>query len=242
MLPLNRRLALWGLSTLAIAMIVTSHQPVSADPVPVHLYVRDGALSTVDGQSLPALCYAPTSIGSAELPSPVLRAIAGDALEITLHNLDDVAHGLEIVRARSFNHLGPGQNDKFVASAIASRIVDNERTGAETIRVGNLEARRDFTDVRDVVRAYRALVVDGKSQNVYNVGSGICQRSGDLLEQFLEIAKSQREVVEVDPGRRQHPIADLSRIKSHTNWMPRIGIKKTLEDILDYWQQRTESP
>ncbi|NIR42293.1 MAG: NAD-dependent epimerase/dehydratase family protein, partial [Actinobacteria bacterium] len=65
-----------------------------------------------------------------------------------------LGHGLDVVRARSFNHLGPGQSDRFVASAIASRIVENERTGATAVRIGNLEARRDFTDVRDVVRAY----------------------------------------------------------------------------------------
>ena len=110
--------------------------------------------------------------------------------------------------------------------------------GNDPIRVFSREVYLDLSDVRDVVRAYRTLVVDGKTQTVYNVGSGVCRRSGDLLQQLMEIAKSGRDVVEIDPGRRQHPIADVSRIMEHTDWKPQIGIRETLEDILTYWQHK----
>ena len=90
---------------------------------------------------------------------------------------------------RAFNHLGPGQTDKFVASAIASRIVRNEMDGSDVLPIGNLSARRDFTDVRDVVRAYRMIVSHGTPGEVYNVCSGADVAVQDLAEEMLAMAK-----------------------------------------------------
>ncbi len=146
---------------------------------------------------------------------------------------------IDAVIARAFQHSGPRQSPQMILPDWASQLTAG---GDEPLRIVCRDAYLDLSDVRDVVRAYRGLVVDGKSQTVYNVGSGVCQRSGDLLEQFFDVAKCRREIVELQPGRRQHPIADISRLMSHTNWKPIIPIKTTLKDILEYWQQRSESP
>jgi GDP-4-dehydro-6-deoxy-D-mannose reductase len=142
---------------------------------------------------------------------------------------------VDVIIARAFQHSGPRQSPRMILPDWASQLA---AAGDEPIRVLSRDAYLDLSDVRDVVRAYRTLVVDGKTETVYNVGSGICRRSGELLQQLMEIAKSDRDVVEIDPGRRQHPIANVSRIREHTRWKPRIEIRETLKDIRDYWQHK----
>jgi len=155
-----------------------------------------------------------------------------------------LAHGLEVVRARSFNHLGPGQNNKFVASAIASRIVDNERSGGSVVRVGNLEARRDFTDVRDVVRAYRLLMTDGEAGEVYHVCSGTDRAVRELAEALVAMAGTEMRL-EADPELFR-PVdllvmrGDYSKIESATGWSPEIDIHTTLRDLLEFWRAHPE--
>lgn len=155
-----------------------------------------------------------------------------------------LAQGLDVVRARSFNHLGPGQNDKFVASAIASRVVDNERSGGTVVRVGNLEARRDFTDVRDVVRAYRGLVVDGRAGEVYHVCSGVDRPIRELAETLLSLATHEM-ALESDPD-LYRPVdlpvlrGDYSKIREATGWEPEIDLTTTLHDLLEFWRAHPE--
>lgn len=150
------------------------------------------------------------------------------------------AHGLDVIRARSFNHLGPGQNDKFVASAIASRIAANERSGATTVRVGNLEARRDFTDVRDVVRAYRLLMSDGEAGAVYHVCSGEDRPVRALAEELLGLA-AHPMTLETDPDLFR-PVdllvlrGSYAKIEQATGWQPRIDLTTTLHDLLEFWR------
>ena len=105
---------------------------------------------------------------------------AADLLALQAH----LGHGLDVVRARSFNHLGPGQSDRFVCSALASRIAAAELAGGDSIRVGNLDARRDFTDVRDVVRAYRCLALDGRPGAAYNVCTGTTVSIREVAERL----------------------------------------------------------
>jgi len=155
-----------------------------------------------------------------------------------------LAHGLDVVRARSFNHLGPGQNAKFVASAIASRVVANERSGEGEVRVGNLEARRDFTDVRDVVRAYRLLVTDGAAGEVYHVCSGRDRPVRELAEKLISMANTPI-TLESDPDLFR-PVdlkvlrGDYTKIHAATGWQPTIDIDTTLSDLLDYWRAHPE--
>src|SRR5690349_7759621 len=99
-----------------------------------------------------------------------------------------LGHGLGVIRARPFNHLGPGQSDRFVASALASRIARNEVEGLDELAVGDLTPRRDFTDVRDVVRAYRLLALDGEPGEAYNVCSGRDVSIQELADRLIGLA------------------------------------------------------
>lgn len=155
-----------------------------------------------------------------------------------------LAHGLDVVRARSFNHLGPGQTDRFVASAIASRIVTNERSGGTEVRVGNLEARRDFTDVRDVVRAYRLLMAHGDAGEVYHVCSGVDREIRDLADMLISMATHEMALV-TDPDLFR-PVdlkvlrGDHGKLTEATGWSPEIDIHTTLSDLLHFWRTHPE--
>ena len=96
-----------------------------------------------------------------------------------------LGHRMDVVRVRSFNHLGPGQDDRFVCSALAARIAAAEAGRGDEVRVGNLAARRDFTDVRDVVRAYRCLAIDGRAGAAYNVCTGTSVAVSEVAERLM---------------------------------------------------------
>ncbi len=151
-----------------------------------------------------------------------------------------LGYGLDVVRVRAFNHLGPGQSDQFVASAIASRIAAAERDGTDRVKVGNLDARRDFTDVRDVVRAYRALMLDGEAGEAYHVCSGV-DRSVRELADILIGHSSADIILEPDPE-LMRPVdlkvlrGDNTKISERTGWSPTIPIEQTLADLLDTWR------
>ena len=154
-----------------------------------------------------------------------------------------LGRGLPVLRVRAFNHLGPGQTDKFVAPAIASRIAKAERDGGpDVLPIGDLSARRDFTDVRDVVRAYRLLMEKGQAGEVYNVCSGVDLAVQDLADQLLAQARiplrfeTDPELlrpVEVPVLRGSH-----DRLTDATGWEPEIPIGQTLTDLLEDWRTR----
>ena len=151
--------------------------------------------------------------------------------------------GLDVVRARAFNHLGPGQSDRFVAAALAARVAANERTGADVVPVGNLQARRDFTDVRDVVRAYRLLAEHGQAGEAYNVCSGAALGVGELAEALIARARQPMRLVTRDELLRPVDVAeirgDASKLRGATGWRPEVPLEQTLDDLLDYWRCRT---
>lgn len=157
-----------------------------------------------------------------------------------------LSHGLDIVRVRPFTHIGPRQNERFVAAAFARQIARIE-AGLQPpiVRVGNLSAQRDFTDVRDVVRAYALVAEHGEKGAVYNVGSGQAVMIGDLLNMLLAASPAKVEVQQ-DPA-LMRPIdiplvvCDPRRIRECTGWQPRIPLRQTLHDILDYWRQVVRS-
>ena len=154
-------------------------------------------------------------------------------------------HGLEVVRARAFNHLGPGQSDRFVAAALASRIAANERSGARTVSVGNLTARRDFTDVRDVVRAYRLLVLRGVAGEAYNVCSGSAIGIREIADALISRAAHPMELATDDTLLRPtdviEMVGDPSKLRAATGWHPEIALPQTLDDLLGYWRRVTSS-
>lgn len=155
-------------------------------------------------------------------------------------------HGLEVIRVRAFNHLGPGQSDRFVASAIASRVAHNELNGETFVRVGNLEARRDYTDVRDVVRAYRMLMVDGQTGETYHVCSGVDRPVSELADTLVSLASIPMDLAP-DPSLLRPvdvPVlrGDNGKLRKATGWVPEIPIEQTLSDLLQHWRQVASAP
>jgi GDP-4-dehydro-6-deoxy-D-mannose reductase len=155
-----------------------------------------------------------------------------------------LGHGLEVLRVRAFNHLGPGQTNRFVCPALAERIARNERDGGEVVPVGNLTPRRDFTDVRDVVRAYRLLVEHGEPGEAYNVCSGRDLAISELADRLVAMA-SRPMRLEGEPA-LQRPVdvpvlrGDSTKIHKATGWEPEIALDKTLRDVLDEWRDRVD--
>jgi GDP-4-dehydro-6-deoxy-D-mannose reductase len=153
-----------------------------------------------------------------------------------------LGHGLGVVRVRPFNHLGPGQSEQFVAPAIAARIARAERDDLSSIPVGNLTARRDVTDVRDVVRAYRLLVERGEAGEVYNVCTGEDLAVQTLADLLVGMARRPIELVP-DPSLLRPvdlPVlrGDASKLRAATGWEPRIPIERTTADLLDDMRAR----
>jgi GDP-4-dehydro-6-deoxy-D-mannose reductase len=151
-----------------------------------------------------------------------------------------------IITARPFNHTGPGQSEDFVLSSIAKQFAEIEIGRRKpTLSLGNIQVKRDFTDVRDVVRAYKAVVIGGTLGEVYNVCSGIAISIEEILEIFQRIA-NVKVSVEVDPNRvRENDVptisGDASKIARNTGWHPTIELPETLMDLLNYWRSRFTS-
>ncbi len=149
--------------------------------------------------------------------------------------------GLAVVVTRSFTHIGPGQAPGYAASSFAEQIARIEAGRAEpALSVGNLEARRDLTDVRDTVRAYRALMARGTPGRPYNVCSGAAHRIGDVLDALLALARVPI-AIQQDPDRLRpsdNPVllGDRSRITAELGWEPRRPLRETLSDLLGYWR------
>ncbi len=154
---------------------------------------------------------------------------------------------LPTLRVRSFNHIGPGQADDFAASAFARQIAEIE-AGLHPPRVvvGNLDAERDFTDVRDVVRAYWLLALRGEAGQVYNVGSGQSRSIRWLLDTLLGLTPVAVEVT-VDPARLRPsdvPVSacDNRRLVAATGWQPEIDLETSLCDLLGEWRRQVHDP
>jgi len=152
------------------------------------------------------------------------------------------AFGMRVIVTRGFNQAGPGQSPDFVVSSFAHQVASIEAgLVPPVIRVGNLEARRDFTDVRDTAKAYRMLMERGAAGTAYNVCSGVARPISELLEMLLGMTEVEIDV-EPDPG-RQRPsdipvlLGDNSLIRRDVGWEPAIPIERTLLDTLDYWRQ-----
>ena len=190
------------------------------------------------------------AVGLADLPvredhplAPVSPYAASKAAAEFLGLQAWLGYSLEVIRTRAFNHVGIGQSDQFVVSGVARQVALAEQDGAEAVvRVGNLSARRDVSDVRDVVRAYRALMVDGVPGAVYNVCSGVDVGIDELVDRLVSLARRRIDVV-VDPA-RVRPVdvpvlrGDPSALVAATRWSPRHGLDATLGAVLDDWRFR----
>jgi GDP-4-dehydro-6-deoxy-D-mannose reductase len=149
--------------------------------------------------------------------------------------------GLDVVLARPFNHAGPGQSPAFVIPSFARQIARIEAGLAPaTIKVGNLNTRRDLTDVRDVVNAYVSVMHAAPHGRPYNICSGRAWHIHELVDELFQLAQTT-VTVEVDPARLRPndvPIVqgDATRIRAELGWAPKIPVEQTLKDTLDYWR------
>lgn len=145
--------------------------------------------------------------------------------------------GQRVIIARPFNHVGPGQSAKFVIPALVSRLLDAQASGANSIRVGDLSTRRDFSDVRDVVRAYRLLATFGRAGEVYNIASGVDVSLSDIAEMLRhEIAPQVELVVDEDLLRPvEIPVmrGSFEKLHDETGWEPSIPLATSLCDVID---------
>ena len=150
---------------------------------------------------------------------------------------------MDVVIARPFNHIGPRQEASFSVPGFARQIALIEAGRAEAaIRVGNLDARRDLTDVRDVVAAYEQLMARGARGRPYNICSGQAHRIGDVLEQLLALSRAPVRI-ETDPERLRPSdaavvLGDATRIRKEVGWSPQHTLAASLRDTLDWWRQR----
>ena len=154
-----------------------------------------------------------------------------------------MSYRMPIVRTRGFNHEGPRRGPVFVSSDFAKQIADIEKgRKAPVIRVGNLEARRDFSDVRDVVRAYWLALEKGEPGEVYNICAGRAWTIRELLDFLLSLTKAKVKV-EQDPARMRPSdvpvlLGDAGKFRKATGWEPEIPFEQTLRDLLEHWRQR----
>ena len=152
------------------------------------------------------------------------------------------AYNLDIMMVRAFNHIGPNQTPMFVVADFCKQVADIEKGKQEpVINVGNLGAKRDFTDVRDVVKAYAKLVAGGKRGETYNVGTGHAVAIQDILNKIISMSDKDIEV-KVDPGKLRPvdvPIIepDISKIKREVGWEPLIPLEQTLRETLEHWRK-----
>jgi GDP-4-dehydro-6-deoxy-D-mannose reductase len=151
-----------------------------------------------------------------------------------------LAHQLPVVRVRAFNHIGPGQAPTFVVSSLARQIAEVERRGGGSVMVGNLSTQRDFTDVRDVVRAYRLLVESGTAGDVYNVCSGQAVAVEEVARRLIALAHADLQL-EVDPARVRKVetpvlLGSPAKLTAATGWAPERPLDDTLADVLAAWR------
>jgi GDP-4-dehydro-6-deoxy-D-mannose reductase len=149
----------------------------------------------------------------------------------------------QIVMVRPFNHIGPGQSERFALSDFARQIIEIKiRKHNSTLRVGDIDVTRDFTDVRDVVRAYSLLLERGKNGEVYNVCSGREQSVRSLLLQLMNIAgvdaRIEQDIERLRPSEQRRVFGSFEKLRKDTGWQPMITIEDTLRDILDDWRKR----
>ena len=153
------------------------------------------------------------------------------------------SYGIQAVVSRAFNHTGPRRGEVFVSSNFAKQLVEIEKGKREKIMVGNLQARRDFSDVRDIVRAYWLAIEKGQVGEAYNICSGVAISIEELLLKMVKMTSVLPKTIVEDIDRLRPSdvpvlVGDCSKFKEQTGWEPKIPLEKTLEDLLNYWRER----
>jgi len=153
------------------------------------------------------------------------------------------SYGMNVIRTRGFNHTGPRRGDVFICSNFAKQIAEIEKGKREPVlHVGNLEARRDFTDVRDVVRAYWMSLEKCEAGDVYNIGTGKTYSMSKVVDMLVSMSEIKIETL-IDPTRLRPSdvpilLSDSTKFRTATGWEPKIPFRQSLEDLLNYWRER----
>lgn len=155
------------------------------------------------------------------------------------------SYGMKIIRTRGFNHTGPRRGDVFAESTFARQIAEIEAGKKEpVVYVGNLDAVRDYTDVRDMVRAYYMAVQKCQPGEAYNIATGKGWRIGDVLDILISMSKVKIKILEdkdrMRPSDVEVLIGDASKFMKHTGWKPEIPFETTMKDLLDYWREKVK--
>ena len=185
-----------------------------------------------------------TPIKEGNVPRPGNIYAATKVCQNMLAKIYADAYGLDVMMVRAFNHIGPNQLPLFVVADFCKQVAEIEAGNREPVmKVGNLSAKRDFTDVRDVVRAYALLMKAGCAGETYNIGSGHAIAIEDILKQILDHSSVEIRV-EVDPERLRPvdvPIieADTTKVYEATGWKPEISLEQTIRETLDYWRTKS---
>ena len=162
--------------------------------------------------------------------------VAEDMLAYQYHK----SYGLKTVITRAFNHEGPRRGEVFSTSNFAKQVAEIEKGAAPIMYVGNLEAKRDFTDVRDIVRAYSLAVEKCDYGEAYNICSGTAWKIGDMLKLLLSMSTKKIEVRQdssrMRPSDVQILLGDYSKFHQKTGWSPQISFEQTMKDLLEYWR------
>lgn len=164
--------------------------------------------------------------------------VGADLLGFQYHQ----SYDLPIYRTRAFNHTGPRRGEVFVCSNFAKQIVQVEKGIRDVVSVGNLEAIRDFTDVRDTIRAYWMIVQKGVAGDVYNICSGIGYRIGDILEKLIELSgvevETEQDPTRLRPSDVMRLIGDSTKLKEQIGWEMEISFEDSLKDLLQFWRDK----
>lgn len=153
-----------------------------------------------------------------------------------------ITYKMPIYRVRPFNHVGPGQGTGYVVADFAKRIAEIEKAGQPAVvQVGDMTKKRDFTDVRDMVRLYPLILEKGIPGDVYNAGSGTSHQIQEIMDTFISLSHVQitleKDSSKLRPGDIPEIVADSSKVRKTTGWKPEISLQQTLKDTLDYWRK-----
>lgn len=205
------------------------------------LYYKPRVLLIGSGEEYGHIKPGETPIGEENMIRPGNIYAATKVCQNMIGNIYAQAYDMELMMVRAFNHIGPTQAPMFVVADFCKQVAEIEQGLRKPVMyVGNLEAKRDFTDVRDVVRAYALLIKYGMPGETYNVGSGYAISIREILDDIIALSPCDI-TVEVDANKLRPvdvPIiaADIAKIKELTGWEPRISLKQTIKETLDYWR------
>ncbi|MBD5529554.1 MAG: NAD-dependent epimerase/dehydratase family protein [Lachnospiraceae bacterium] len=209
------------------------------------LYYKPRVLLIGSGEEYGHIRPGETPIREENLLRPGNIYAATKACQNMIGSIYAQAYDMQLMMVRSFNHIGPGQAPMFVVSDFCKQVAEIEKGLREPVMyVGNLAAKRDFTDVRDVVKAYVKLIQQGVSGETYNMGSGHAVEIRRILDMIISM--SEKEIrVEIDPNKIRPvdvPIieADITKLHELTGWKPQIELKQTIRDTLNYWRMHLQ--